>query len=105
MKLGAGEVAVPTLIHTFYLIYSQITHHAFTKATVRSTYDYGGRLQPGVGLTAAVRGIHQPSGGSSFSWENSFRSYLEKKICLLREKEGGGGGAGGAAVAGKVTVV
>ena len=37
-----GNIAVPALIHTFYLIYTQTTHCLFTQAAVHNTYGCGG---------------------------------------------------------------
>lgn len=76
-----GNVAVPTLIHTFYLIYTQAADSLFTRAGVHNTYSGGGWLQLSAGHTVASEpGIHQPERGSPSAWKNSFRSYLGKNL-------------------------
>lgn len=79
MKLGA----VPTLIHTFYLIYTQTTlSHRLPRIALTATADDYYRF---VGHTAAAHNIHQglpPPGKTHLD-------LIWGKICLLEEKEEG----------------
>lgn len=61
-----GDAAVPTLIHTFYLIYTQPPYSRRPPYVPRTAVDDYRRV---LVAAAATRGIHQPDAGSSYRLE------------------------------------
>lgn len=61
-----GDAAVPTLIHTFYLIYTQPPYSHQPPYVPRTAVDDYRRV---LVAAAATRDIHQPNAGSSYRLE------------------------------------